>query len=101
MDWNIEIKCAVCGKGFTKKSWESHHDFHANDCPNFVNFEEPPENGQLSHECACDFVAHDKHCPQCHLRAARRIVENMVLAEIRKGTNDHSHERQTKGDCVP
>jgi len=87
MDYNRDRKCDVCGKGFTKKSWEDHHDFHDKDCHNFIRYDDvtDEEIDNIEHiDCDCELVAHDKCCPQCHPKAAQRIQENQVLREYRE-----------------
>jgi hypothetical protein len=88
MDYSRDIKCAVCDKGFTQKSWEDHHDFHEKDCPNFKVFDDlnPFDNNEV--DCDCELVAHDKCCPQCHPKRAQRIMENKVLKNIREENNN-------------
>ena len=58
--------CDICNKEFTKKSWSYHHDYHEDDCPNFVDLATYPDAEYPIGGCDCDLVAHDECCPQCN-----------------------------------
>jgi hypothetical protein len=63
--------CDVCGKGFTTRSWEDRHTPHDKDCPNFVDYERNSGADQPRQYCSCDFVTHERCCPQCNAKKVR------------------------------
>jgi hypothetical protein len=92
MDYNKDKKCDICGKRFTKKSWEDHHDFHYLNCSNFIVYDESTDDDDIPDEdtpgnkwyCECDLVAHAGCCPQCH--------PSKIAIEIRELEKTLKHE---------
>ena len=60
-------KCDVCGKGSTKRSWESRH--------------EPHEKGCKRDGCACDLVTHPGCCPECEPKAVARYWDLQAVKQ--------------------
>ena len=78
-EWE-ERRCDVCGRKFTKISWNSRHNFHKPACPNFIDFTKEPEK-ETSIVCDCDLVAHNECCPQCYPDSK---LPDTLAAELRK-----------------
>lgn len=56
--------CDVCGEPVGE--WPEYHQYHEDDCPNFIVFDNEDERNRPTADCACDLVAHPKCCPQCN-----------------------------------
>lgn len=97
--WQTE-KCAVCGKGFTAKSWENRHDdmdglgeVHAGCCQTCRNerLEARPATAQLStwQHCECpnpNCQPPFNNCARYAIKAGSAVVLDGDLLAVTQGT---------------
>ena len=57
--------CDICNLPI-ENDWPDLHEYHEDDCPNFVDFVANPDAGSPVWPCDCNFFAHPERCPQCN-----------------------------------